>query len=85
MPHRLISALGIAIYGMFLAIIIPDSRDNKVVLLVVIGAMAMSTVFNYAPVISGLSSGFRIIIVTVVIAAVAAYFAPRDEEDTADA
>lgn len=85
MPHRLISALGIAIYGMFLAIIIPDSRDSRAVLLVVIGAMAMSTVFTYAPVVSGLSSGFRIIIVTVVIAAVAAWFAPRNEEEAADA
>ncbi|SEL18297.1 Predicted branched-chain amino acid permease (azaleucine resistance) [Butyrivibrio sp. ob235] len=85
MPQRLISALGLAIYGMFLAIIIPEASENGAVMAVVIGAMVMSTVFTYAPVLSSISSGFRIIIVTVVIAAAAAIFAPRTEEDTADA
>ena len=85
MPHRLISALGMAIYGMFLAIIIPDSKENKVILAVVISAMALSTIFTYAPVLKDISSGFRIIIVTVVVALTAAYFAPRSEEVAEDA
>ena len=85
MPHRLISALGLAIYGMFLAIIIPDSRKSKAVMAVVISAMAMSTLFTYAPVLSGISSGFRIIIVTVVISAIAAVLCPHREEEAAGA
>ncbi len=85
MPQRLISALGLAIYGMFLAIIIPDARSSKAVMAVVISAMAMSTLFTYAPVLSGISSGFRIIIVTVIVSAAAAVLSPRTGEETADA
>ena len=85
MPQRLISALGLAIYGMFLAIIIPEAREKMSVFLVVAGAMVMSTVFTYAPVLKNISSGFRIIIVTVVIAGAAAALAPMEEEETADA
>ncbi|WP_029320556.1 AzlC family ABC transporter permease [Butyrivibrio sp. AE3004] len=85
MPHRLISALGLAIYGMFLAIVIPDAREKRPIMLVVIGSMVMSTIFTYAPGLKNISSGFRIIIVTIVIAGVAAVLAPKKEEETADA
>ncbi len=80
MPQRLISALGLAIYGMFLAMIIPDARESVAVMMVVIGAMVMSCVFTYVPGLSSISSGFRIIIVTVVIAALAAFISPQKEE-----
>lgn len=85
MPQRLISALGLAIYGMFLAIIIPEAREKISVLCVVAGAMAMSTIFTYAPVLKNVSSGFRIIIVTVIIAGAAAALAPTENEEAADA
>lgn len=83
MPQRLISCLGLAIYGMFIAIIIPDTRKSKAVMAVVLSAMALSTAFTLGPVVKEISSGFRIIIVTVVVAAVAAILAPikiSDEE-----
>ncbi len=80
LPERLISCLGLAIYGMFIAIIIPDTRTNRAVLWTVVSAMALSSVFTYVPVIARyISSGFRIIIITVVVAAFAAYFAPVQE------
>lgn len=89
MPQRLISALGLAIYGMFLAIIIPEAKVKKPVMAVVISAMVLSSIFTYAPVLKAISSGFRIIIVTIVIAAVAAVIAPvkdsEEKENTADA
>ena len=82
MPQRLISCLGLAIYGMFIAIIIPDTRTSKAVLGTVVSAMALSSVFTYVPVLaSHISSGFRIIIITVVVAAAAAYFAPIKEDE----
>ena len=81
LPERLISCLGLAIYGMFIAIIIPDTRTNKTILSIVVSAMALSSVFAYVPVLaSHISSGFRIIIITVVEAAFAAFFAPVKEE-----
>ena len=82
LPDRLISCLGLAIYGMFIAIIIPDTRTNRTILSIVISAMALSSVFAYVPVLaSHISSGFRIIIITVVVAAFAAYFSPVKEEE----
>ncbi len=82
MPQRLISCLGLAIYGMFIAIIIPDTRTSKAVLGTVVSAMALSSVFSYLPVLAQhISSGFRIIIITVAVAAAAAYFAPIKEDE----
>lgn len=76
MPTRIISALGLAIYGMFIAIIIPETRENKTVLVVVVLAMALSSFFTYAPFLKLISSGFRIIIVTVLVAGIAAVIKP---------
>ncbi len=82
MPQRLISCLGLAIYGMFIAIIIPDTRINKAVLAVVVSAMGLSTVFTFAPFLKDhISGGFRIIIITIVVSALAAVFAPIKHED----
>ncbi|MBE5826110.1 MAG: AzlC family ABC transporter permease [Butyrivibrio sp.] len=81
LPQRLISCLGLAIYGMFIAIIIPDTRTDRAVMAVVLSAMGLSTVFTYAPFLKDhVSSGFRIIIITVVVAAAAALIAPRNDE-----
>lgn len=81
MPQRIISCLGLAIYGMFIAIIIPDTRTSKPVLMVVIAAMGLSTIFTFAPYLKAISSGFRIIIITVFVAAIAAVYAPVKEEE----
>lgn len=86
LPQRFISCLGLAIYGMFIAIIIPDTRTEKAVMAVVLSAMGLSTVFTYAPVLKTyISGGFRIIIITIVVAAVAALVAPRHEETEPEA
>ncbi len=79
LPHRLISCLGLAIYGMFIAIIVPDTRTSNAVMAVVAAGMLFSTVFTYTPVICNISSGFRIIIVTVAVAAMASLIAPIKE------
>ena len=80
LPGFLVSALNVAIYGMFLAVIIPPAKKNRAVLDVVIGAMALSTVFAEVPVLNKVSSGFVIIITTVVVAGLAAHFCPISEE-----
>ncbi|MBR5459784.1 MAG: AzlC family ABC transporter permease [Clostridia bacterium] len=82
LPDRLLSALSVALYGMFIAIVIPPSRRNKVVAGVVALSMLASALFTYLPVVSQISSGFRIIILTVVISAVVALLFPvEDKED----
>ena len=82
LPSFIVSALGIAIYVMFLAVIIPPAKTNRAVLGVVIGAMAVSTLFALVPLLKKVSSGFVIIITTVLVAGIAAYFCPVKEEST---
>lgn len=83
LPARIVSALSVALYGMFIAVIIPPTKENKVLAGIVVISMVMSCIFTYAPVLSKISSGFRIIILTILIAGAAAYFFPvPDEEHT---
>ena len=80
LPVRLVSALSVALYGMFIAIIIPPARDNKVILGVVAVSFAMSWLFGVIPGISGISSGTRIIILTVLISSLAAAIFPVEDD-----
>lgn len=84
LPGFLVSALNVAIYGMFLAVIIPPAKKNRSVFGVVIGAMAISTVFSVVPVLNKVSSGFVIIITTLIVAGLAAHFCPIPEEREAE-
>lgn len=80
LPAYIMSALGIAIYGMFLAIILPPAREDKTILCVVLAAMTLSALFYITPVLKEISSGFVIIITTVLVAGVAAFIKPIHEE-----
>lgn len=81
LPASVLSALGVALYGMFIAIIVPPAKGNKVLLGIVIVSMLLSLVFAVTPTLKEISSGFRVIILTLVIAGVAAYFFPIYEEE----
>lgn len=80
LPERVISALSVALYGMFIAIIIPPSRDNKILAGIVAISMVASLIFSVAPVLNQISSGFRIIILTIIIAGIAAVLFPVTED-----
>lgn len=80
LPARIISALSVSLYGMFIAIIIPPARENKVIAGIVIISMAMSLLFAKVPLLRSVSSGFRIIILTLLIAGIAAALFPVKEE-----
>lgn len=83
LPGNLKAALGIAIYGMFLAIILPAARENMGVLVTVIVASAISCVIRFVPIFDFITSGFSIIICAVIAAGLAAVFFPIKEEETA--
>ena len=72
-------ALGIAIYGMFLAIILPPAKREKPVRLVVLLAVALSLCLRYVPLFSGISSGFAVILCAVIASAVGALLHPVKE------
>lgn len=85
LPVSVLSALGVALYGMFIAIIVPPVKSNKVLLGIVVISMLASFIFAVTPILKEISSGFRVIILTVVIAGAAAYFFPiKDEEEARD-
>lgn len=81
LPEAVTNALSVAIYGMFLAIIIPPAKANAAVMKVVIAAMVVSTLFAVLPVLNQVSSGFVIIITTLLVAGLAAYFYPIEEKE----
>ncbi len=80
LPERIISALSVALYGMFIAVIIPPARKSKVIAGVVLLSMLLSVIFTYLPVLRLIPSGFRIIIITLLIAGSAAVIFPVDDE-----
>ena len=79
LPEFFRSALGIAIYGMFLAIILPPAKREKPVRLVVLLAVALSRCLRYVPLFSGISSGFAVILCAVIASAVGALLHPVKE------
>ena len=81
LPANIVSALSVGLYGMFIAIIIPPARKNHIIAGVVAISMIISCIFSYAPVISSISSGTRIIILTVVISLAAAILFPVKDEN----
>ncbi len=85
LPGNIVSALGVLLYGMFLAIIMPPARKNRIVCALVAVSMLLSFLCARMPWISGLSDGTRIILLTVLIAGTAAVLFPIPDEEDAHA
>ena len=81
LPANIVSALSVGLYGMFLAIIIPPAKGNRVIAALVVLSMAASCAFAYLPVVSAISPGTRVIILTVAISAAAAILFPVKEDN----
>ena len=81
LPLRLVSALSVGLYGMFLAIIVPPARDSRVVLGLVLLSFAASFLASVWPVLAGVSPGVRTIVLTVVISLAAAVLFPVGDEE----
>lgn len=80
LPEALTDAMGIALYGMFIAIIVPPAREHRSVLIAVVLAIVASYAFTYIPALSVLSGGWSVIIITIVVSAIAAWLFPIPEE-----
>ncbi len=81
LPVQITNALGIALYAMFIAIIIPPAISVKGVLPCVLMATALSSAFYFIPIFANLPNGFRYIISAVVSALITAYFFPIAQEE----
>ncbi len=84
MPVRVVSALSVALYGMFLACIVPESRRHKLIGALIIISFVLSYIFNILPVFAGISGGTKTIILTIVIASAAAIIFPHPEVEDDD-
>ncbi|MBE6819299.1 MAG: AzlC family ABC transporter permease [Ruminococcaceae bacterium] len=85
LPAIVISALGIAIYAMFIAIVIPAARENKKTLICVLIAVALSLAFHFVPLLKRVPGGFVVIICAVAASALAAWLFPVKSEEEGSA
>lgn len=82
LPARIVSALSVALYGMFLAIIVPPAKKNMVILISVLISFAASFACSKLPLVSQLSGGTRTIILTIVISSIVAIIKPINDSES---
>ncbi len=80
LPAAVNSALSVALYGMFLAVVIPAAKKARPVLITALLAAALSCILYYVPWFSGVSAGMSIILCTVVASLFGAVVFPVSEE-----
>lgn len=81
LPETILSALGISLYAMFIAIIVPPARTSKIISGIIVVAITISCLFRYIPVLSGVSSGWVIIIAGVVSSGIFAILCPVGDSE----
>ncbi len=80
LPPSLQDSLGIALYAMFIALIIPQVKKSKPILVVVIIAVIISCIFRYITCLNKVSSGFVVIVASIISSAIGAYLFPIKED-----
>lgn len=82
LPATVMSALGLAIYGMFVAIVVPEMKKARPVIIIVIIAAILSSCFTYIPVLNKVSAGISVSICAIVSAVIGAVFFPISGEES---
>ena len=85
LPPRVVSALGVGVYGMFIAIIVPPARRSRVIAGVVLVSVAVSFALDRIALFAALSAGMRTILMTVLLSAAAALLFPVKSDTEAGA
>ncbi len=83
LPDRLADAMGIALYAMFIAIIIPPAKKSRAILFAVLISILVTCILKYVPVFSFVTDGFAMIIATFVGAGIMAWLAPVEDKEAA--
>lgn len=81
LPVSVSNALGIALYGMFIAVVVPAVKKNRAVLFTAAFAVTLSTICYYTPSLSFLSGGWSVILITIIASGAAALLFPIAEEE----
>lgn len=85
LPASIQAALGVMLYGMFIAIVVPPAKQDKKILAAVILALVFSSLFTWVPLLQKISAGISIVICTVAAAAICAVLFPIPVEEEAAA
>lgn len=83
LPESIRTALGVMLYGMFIAIVVPPAKKERQILAAVVLALVLSCLFAWVPALAKISAGLSIVICTVAAAAVCAALFPIKEEEEA--
>lgn len=83
LPVRLVSAFSVALYGMFLAVIIPPARKDKVIAALILICFIASYAATLLPILRDFSDGTRTILLTIIISALAAVIHPVNNDSDA--
>ena len=81
LPQSIRMALGVMLYGMFIAIVVPQAKEEKTILISVLLALVFSCLFAWVPGLNQVSGGLAIVICTVAAAALCAVLFPVKEEE----
>ena len=84
LPASIQAALGVMLYGMFIAIVVPPAKQDKKILAAVILALVFSSAFTWIPLLQQTSAGISIVICTVAAAAICAALFPITDEEEAE-
>ena len=83
LPAIVTNALGVALYGMFIAIVVPQMKAERSTFVAVLIAIACSLAFKFVPALSGVTVGFAIIICALVASLIGAALFPIKDDDSA--
>ena len=81
LPESIRIVLGVMLYGMFVAIVIPQAKEEKTILCCMFIALVFSCLFTWVPILSKVSDGLAIVICTVAAASLCAILFPVKEEE----
>ena len=84
LPESIRAALGVMLYGMFIAIVIPPAKKEREIFITVVLALVCSCLFAWVPMLQKVSAGISIVICTVAAAAVCAWLFPIADEEVAE-
>ena len=82
LPPILTTALGMSMYAMFIAILVPVMKKERPILICVLLSIALSCIFRFVPVINGIPDGFIIIICALTVSVALALIFPITNEDS---
>jgi predicted branched-subunit amino acid permease len=81
LPDELSGAMGIALYAMFIAIILPSAMKSKPIIIIVLLSVTITSILKYVPLFHVISPGFRVIIATLLGSGIGARLFPIRETD----